>query len=147
MPPKRTERRRDPPYAEDGQEYARVTKMLGNGRVLAKCIDGAERLCRIRGSMRRREWVHVGDIVLLARRNELSTETADIVFKYLAHEVQRLKKMGEPVVIGGCDVDADDDDDLIAFEDEEHAAGEPLVQHHHKPRMPDSEDEVDIDGV
>lgn len=31
-------------FKEDGQEYAQVTKMLGNGRLEAMCFDGRFRL-------------------------------------------------------------------------------------------------------
>ena len=31
-------------YKEDGQEYAKVEKMLGNGRLEAYCFDGTKRL-------------------------------------------------------------------------------------------------------
>jgi initiation factor 1A len=36
------------------EEYAQVTKMLGNGRVEALCIDGIARLCHIRGKLRKK---------------------------------------------------------------------------------------------
>lgn len=36
-------------FKEDGQEYAQVIKMLGNGRLEAMCFDGVRRLCHIRG--------------------------------------------------------------------------------------------------
>ncbi|KAG8044703.1 hypothetical protein GUJ93_ZPchr0075g2721 [Zizania palustris] len=41
-------------FKEDGQEYAQVARMLGNGRCEAQCIDGIKRLCHIRGKMTRR---------------------------------------------------------------------------------------------
>jgi hypothetical protein len=41
-------------FKEDGQEYAQVSKMLGNGRVEAYCFDGVKRLCHIRGKMRKK---------------------------------------------------------------------------------------------
>lgn len=110
---------RELPIAETNQEYARVTAMLGNGRVRAKLVDGEERLCRIRGSMRRREWVHVGDTVLVAFRDELVGDTADVVFKYQPAEVQALVRLGEPVHIA-ADEDEEGMDDVVAFaEDEE----------------------------
>jgi initiation factor 1A len=62
-------RKREMLFKEDGQVYGRATAMLGNGRLRAKCDDGVERLCKIRGSMRRREFVHVGDLVLVALRD------------------------------------------------------------------------------
>jgi len=41
-------------FREDGQEYAQVTKMLGNGRLEAQCFDGEKRLAHIRGKMRKK---------------------------------------------------------------------------------------------
>ena len=35
-------------------EYAQVVKMLGNGRLEAKCQDGETRLGQIRGQMRKK---------------------------------------------------------------------------------------------
>lgn len=49
-------------------EYAQVTRMLGNGRLEAFCFDGVNRLCHIRGKLRKRVWIGVGDIVLLGLR-------------------------------------------------------------------------------
>ena len=42
--------------------------MLGNGRLEAFCFDGVNRLCHIRGKLRKRVWIGVGDIVLLGLR-------------------------------------------------------------------------------
>lgn len=112
---KRAERRREPPLAGESQQYARVTAMLGNNRVKAMFWDKTERLCRIRGSMRRREWVHVGDVVLVSLRDELSSEAADIIFRYQPAEVHRLRKLGEPVHIL-CDEEEAQMDELITFE-------------------------------
>ncbi|KAG8213226.1 hypothetical protein J3R82DRAFT_11691 [Butyriboletus roseoflavus] len=41
-------------FREDGQEYAQVIKMLGNGRLEAQCFDGQKRLAHIRGKMRKK---------------------------------------------------------------------------------------------
>ena len=41
-------------FKEEGQEYAQVTKMLGNGRLEAMCFDGTKRLCHIRGKLRKK---------------------------------------------------------------------------------------------
>lgn len=41
-------------------EYAQVTRMLGNGRLEAFCFDGVNRLCHIRGKLRKRVWIGVG---------------------------------------------------------------------------------------
>jgi len=36
--------KRELEFKEDGQEYAQVEKMLGNGRLTAQCMDGNKRL-------------------------------------------------------------------------------------------------------
>ena len=41
-------------FKEDGQEYAQVLRMLGNGRCEAMCIDGSRRLCMSVGRCTRR---------------------------------------------------------------------------------------------
>ena len=43
-------------FKEDGQEYAVVSKMLGNGWVEANCCDGTKRLGHIRGAFRKKVW-------------------------------------------------------------------------------------------
>jgi translation initiation factor 1A len=78
----------------DGQEYAQVTRMLGNGRLEAACFDGKTRLCHIRGKMRKKVWVNQGDIVLIGLR-DFEDEKADVLMKYTAEEARRLKVQGE----------------------------------------------------
>merc|ERR1719445_2078039 len=56
-------------FKEDGQEYAQVTKMLGNGRLEAMCFDGVKRLCHIRGKLRKKVWINQSDIVLIGLRD------------------------------------------------------------------------------
>lgn len=107
--------------AEAGQEYARVVAMLGNNRVRAKFADGSERLCIIRGCMRRREWVNVGDVVLVAAR-DLAGDKGDIVFRYLPAEVHRLQRLGEPVTIARDEEEAEMDE-LVTFAEESEAPG------------------------
>ena len=106
----RGDKGREMPVREDCQLYARVTQMLGNGRVLAACDDGVVRMCKIRGAMRKREWVRAGDTVLIALRS-FQDEKADLVFKYDEGEVHRLRRLGELA-------DADAADDLVEDEDE-----------------------------
>ena len=46
-------------FKEDGQEYAQVLKMLGDGRASLSCYDGVARQGLVRGTMRRRVWISV----------------------------------------------------------------------------------------
>ena len=107
---------REMPVREDGQLYARVTQMLGNGRVLAACDDGVVRMCKIRGAMRKREWVRTGDTVLIALRS-FQDDKADLVFKYEEGEVHRLRRLGELADADAVDDLADDDDELAGVVD------------------------------
>lgn len=106
---------------QDGQAYAHVVKMLGNGRLLAACTDGVERLGIIRGSMRKREWVHVGDTVLVALRDFQDTK-ADVVCVYSDAEVRRLKRLGEEVVVE--EAAEDREEHVVEFEHDDEPGGE-----------------------
>jgi initiation factor 1A len=81
------------------QSYGTVTKLLGHGRVLVMMEDNGvpagEKQCSIRGSMRKREWVNMNDVVLVAFRE--FGETHDIIRKYTDAEVHELKRLGELV--------------------------------------------------
>jgi len=86
--------RREIIFKEYGQEYALITKMLGNGHCECKCYDDVVRLGNIRGKLRKRVWLSVGDVVLCGLR-EYQDEKVDIIHKYTADEVVNLKTMGE----------------------------------------------------
>jgi translation initiation factor 1A len=81
-------------FREDGQEYAQVTKMLGNGRLEAMCFDGVKRLCHIRGKLRKKVWINQSDIVLVGLRDYQDAK-ADVILKYSADEARNLKSYGE----------------------------------------------------
>ena len=90
--PKKKKRKKKPrpieerplPIKEEGQEYAIVTKMLGNGRVSLKCMDGIDRLGKIRGKMRKRVWIREGDTVLVSLR-EFQDDKCDITFNSISN--------------------------------------------------------------
>ncbi len=106
--------RGDAPVCEEGQVYGRVIKMLGNGRLVAKCSDGQERQCRIRGNMRRREWVRPGDAVLVALR-PFEDDKADVIHRYEPADVTRLDRQGERIRIE----DEHEQEDGVVFEDDD----------------------------
>ncbi|XP_065653394.1 eukaryotic translation initiation factor 1A, Y-chromosomal-like [Hydra vulgaris] len=81
-------------FKEEGQEYAQVIKMLGNGRLDALCFDGTKRLCHIRGKLRKKVWINAGDIILLGLRDYQDTK-ADVILKYTPDEARNLKSYGE----------------------------------------------------
>ena len=88
------ETRRDLLFKEDGQEYAQVLRMLGDGRLALSCYDGVARTGLIRGTMRRRVWINTGDIVLIGLR-EFQADKADVIHKYTTEEARNLQAYGE----------------------------------------------------
>jgi translation initiation factor 1A len=81
-------------FKSDDQEYAQIIKLLGNCRIELKCIDGKTRLGIIRGTMKKKVWLKVNDIVLVSLR-PFEDNKCDILFKYETKEVKRLKILGE----------------------------------------------------
>lgn len=71
-----------------------AVKMLGNDRFLVRCQDGHERLCRIRGKMKRRVWIREGDIVLVSPWDFQSDKRGDIIWRYKRNQTDWLKEKG-----------------------------------------------------
>ena len=97
--------------------------MLGNGRLLAQCFDGKERLCHIRGKLRKKVWINTGDIILVGLRDYQESKVciyavykmlicfmfeailcrfpktsyfqADVILKYTSDEARVLKNEGQ----------------------------------------------------
>jgi len=69
-------------------------KMLGFDRLMVSCQDGHERLCRIRGTMKRRMWIRVGDIVLVSPWDVQPTERGDIIWRYTRNQADVLRRKG-----------------------------------------------------
>ena len=71
-----------------------AVKLLGYDRVMVKCQDGHERLCRIRGKLKRRVWVRVGDVVLVSPWEFQSDKRGDIYARYRRNETAWLRRNG-----------------------------------------------------
>lgn len=69
-------------------------KLLGYDRILVRCQDGAERLCRIRGKMKRRVWIREGDIVLVSPWEFQSDKRGDLFWRYTKAQAEMLRKRG-----------------------------------------------------
>jgi len=120
-------------FKEDGQEYAQVTKMLGNGRLEAMCFDGVKRLCHIRGKLRKKVWINQSDIILVGLRDYQDAK-ADVIQKYSADEARNLKSYGEfpesikisdTVDFVGGDLDEDIEFDEVDSDDSGSGRDEP----------------------
>ena len=79
---------------EQGQEYAKVISLVGEGRLMAQCMDGIDRLCHIRGALKKKVWIVKDDLILISLR-DFQDEKADVLVKYTEQEVRTLRSMGE----------------------------------------------------
>jgi len=69
-----------------------AVKMLGADRIMVKCQDGKERLCRVRGKLKRRVWIRDGDIVLVSPWDFQSETRGDIFWRYRKNQSDWLRK-------------------------------------------------------
>ncbi len=71
-----------------------AVKMMGFDRIMVKCQDGHERLCRIRGKIKRRVWIREGDIVLVSPWDFQSDTRGDIIWRYTRGQADLLRRKG-----------------------------------------------------
>ena len=71
-----------------------AVKILGGERIMVKCQDGKERLCRIRGKLKRRVWIREGDIVLVSPWDFQSDKRGDIFWRYRRNQSEWLRNKG-----------------------------------------------------
>lgn len=81
------------PERQKDQMWARVIKNLGNRNMQCYCNDGKTRLCHVRGSMRNRVWINVGDLILVSLREITGEpdEKGDIIAKFETEHIHHLK--------------------------------------------------------
>lgn len=78
----------------EGDVLGIAIKLLGFDRVLVKCQDGHERLCRIRGKMKRRVWIRENDVVLVSPWDFQSDKKGDVIWRYTRSQADMLRKKG-----------------------------------------------------
>ena len=88
---------------DEFQEYGMITKTLGSCRMLVDCSstvkneDGIQdiiknRICTIRGKLKKRSFMNVGDIVIVALREFNDKDKGDIIHKFSVNQANFLKK-------------------------------------------------------
>lgn len=93
-----TEPRYEEAKGSEGEMYGRVVKLLGNLNMNVYCQDNIVRICKVRGSMRKRVFINVGDIIIISLREYLTVDNeedrkGDIVYKYDPTLHSKLKKL------------------------------------------------------
>ena len=115
---------------DEGQEYAQITKCLGNCRFTVMCFDGKERLATMCGSMRSRKFINQNDIVLVSLR-EWQDDKCDIIDNYDDNHTKQLTSKG--LVPDSIKLDLDKSNDIELDDDN--------LGFTFSTDMPDSDDE------
>lgn len=98
------------------QDYGKVEKLLGNCRVTLLCNDKVNRIGIIRGSMRKRQWLNVGNVVIYSIR-PYEKDKVDIIHVYNNNVLKMLDtRMNLNFNING---EEDNVDDIFTLEEEE----------------------------
>ena len=146
---------------EEGEMYAAVTKMLGNGRVEVKCLDNKNRQCvirqKFRGRGKRDNTINVASWVLVGIRDwetvkEGKMANCDLLNVYTQNEVENhLKKSDIDWTVFSSIEDKngnkmiDDDDKGVIFANQV----EDTVTNEFTPTtiIMDDNDEIDFDDI
>lgn len=126
---------------EEGQNYGKVEKLLGNCRMSILSTDNTTKIGLVRGSMRKKQWINVGDIIIYSDR-DFESDKVDIIHVYKPRVLQILaSKMNltfsdKDEIDNMFDnnsekVDKDSEDNLDLFE----------------YRKEDSDSEIDLDDI
>ncbi|MCD6371675.1 MAG: translation initiation factor eIF-1A [Candidatus Aenigmarchaeota archaeon] len=76
------------------QVFGVVLQLLGSGRMMVRCSDGKDRICRIPGKIRRRLWIKPGDVILVQPWQVQGDKKGDIVVRYTPTQINWLKRRG-----------------------------------------------------
>lgn len=77
-----------------GELLGVIETMLGADRLRVKCADGNVRVCRIPGRLRKRVWMHPGDLILVKPWVVQSEKRADVIYRYTSTQANWLKRKG-----------------------------------------------------
>ncbi len=102
------------PNERVNEMFAIAEQILGGRRIRAICADGEERITRIPGKMRRRQWVREGDLIII-QPWDFQPSKADVKMRYSKTQALYLSRKGVlPEIVdvfgmGGDDQSGDDD--------------------------------------
>jgi translation initiation factor 1A len=82
------------PELGPGDVYGIVSKLVGYDKALVDCSDGKQRICRIRGQLKRKIWVKEGDLVLVSPWDFQADTRGDIWWRFTKNQAIELAKMG-----------------------------------------------------
>ena len=81
------------PNKKEGEMFGLAIQLHGGDQIRIACDDGKERMCRIPGKLKKRVWIRQGDVVII-KLWDFQPIKADIVWRYLGMQVERLDRQG-----------------------------------------------------
>ena len=82
-------------FKDNDQSYAKLIKKLGDSRFECECFGlGINKIAHVRGILKNKIWMNVGDIVLVSLR-DFDESKCDIIHKYSHDDALTLKSYGE----------------------------------------------------
>lgn len=126
-------------YKDDMQEYAKMTKMLGDRRIMVMLPDKTEVMAIIPGKFKKRCWMKAGDTLIVSRR-DFQESKWDVCYKYNEDEVRLLIKKDEiPPFFADNSSDSNvTNEPLVEFVSEEQEEDDIFE---------DSSNEIDLDEI
>jgi translation initiation factor 1A len=112
--------------ADKDQNYAQVISMLGDCRISLKCIINnkvVNKLGIIRGSMRKKQWINSGDIVIVSIR-DFEPDKCDVIYVYPKDRKNEIinKKLLD---FGDKQSSIQNNEDIIFFDNSDNEKDEP----------------------
>ena len=133
------------PNERVNEMFAIADQILGGRRIRAICADGEERITRIPGKMRRRQWVREGDLIII-QPWDFQPSKADVKMRYTKTQALYLSRKGVlPEIVDVFGMGSDDtgggDDGIwdMGADDTAEPAAEPATE-------PAAEVEEETDG-
>jgi initiation factor 1A len=150
-------RKRELVEPDEGQTFAIVQDMMGNGRLRAFCADKVIRMARIRGSMRKysgKVIIDRNDLILVAFR-DFHDETVDVIHKYKPDEIHYMMRhnmLPENIVkkiqMGDDTEEKVHGEDYLMFMDQGNGdEAETTSSQQKNESSEDDEEDIDIDAI
>jgi translation initiation factor 1A len=136
------------PNERVNEMFAIADQILGGRRIRAICADGEERITRIPGKMRRRQWVREGDLIII-QPWDFQPSKADVKMRYTKTQALYLSRKGVlPEIVDVFGMSSDDsgsDEDGIWDMNSEGA--EPAKEESEAPKDADDDSESEDESL
>ena len=114
-------------FKTDGQVYAQVIGLLGGGFLKIKVFNenGSidESRAHIRGKLRKRVWIKIGDVILVTIR-DYQEGIYDIILKYNDDEARSLRSYHEIPANTELNENTHGEDDVVTFGESDYSSDE-----------------------